>query len=520
LLVLEEREKDMEKNVETEVKLLFGKKELKELLELSMVVKKIRKGSHATLKLVNTYYDTKDLILRQAGIAYRIRQTGKNFEQTIKMSKKAAGGLTSRGEYTVPASGWHPDLSAFAGTGLPVDVEGLLGGARVEKLFSVRVKREIRLLQITPATLVEMAIDQGHVLAGKRKDTINEVELELKEGSVGDLLSYIGQLAQHVPFFTESRSKYVRGLVLLGKLDPGAGAWTPFGPDGKNSYAGAVKGQIYQYGTRVLEEQNAFREESIETEADRIFLPSFTAILQNLVWVHTLLDGAYGMEMNLEGVLAPLRKLQHLKEAKALWKKLYGVVGRETWGPDKLTPLFQKAVVETGRKIRAQVQSGAYTATIFTLYGAMEKGTWNAGDYLRYDQMLRLCADRLLDELHTRLGESGQSRSPKRQHTVTLLQQLAAITGQTKVDGIAKDSRKKLERLAAGVEGSENRVAVLQVLSTRFTKIKDVTEARQAGLFYGWLLSDLQARYRKDDKTIRKWASSIKFPNHSDKENK
>jgi hypothetical protein len=101
-----------------------------------------------------------------------------------------------------------------------------------------------------------------------------------------------------------------------------------------------------------------------------------------------------------------------------------------------------------------------------------------------------------------------------------LLQQLAAITGQTKVDGIAKDSRKKLESLAAGLEDSENRVAVLQVLSTRFTKIKDVTEARQAGLFYGWLLSDLQARYRKDDKTIRKWASSIKFPNHSDKENK
>ena len=43
----------MEKNVETEVKLLVGKKELKELLELPLVAKRVRKGSHETLKLVN-----------------------------------------------------------------------------------------------------------------------------------------------------------------------------------------------------------------------------------------------------------------------------------------------------------------------------------------------------------------------------------------------------------------------------------------------------------------------------------
>ena len=148
----------MEKNVETEVKLLVGKKELKELLELPLVAKRVRKGSHETLKLVNAYYDTKDLLLRQAGIAYRIRQTGNAFEQTVKMSKKAAGGLTSRGEYTVPAQGWRPDWTAFAGAGLPLDVEGLLGGALVEKLFSVRVKRDVRLLQVTADTVVELSL--------------------------------------------------------------------------------------------------------------------------------------------------------------------------------------------------------------------------------------------------------------------------------------------------------------------------------------------------------------------------
>lgn len=42
-------------------------------------------------------------------------------------------------------------------------------------------------------------------------------------------------------------------------------------------------------------------------------------------------------------------------------------------GRRKLTPLFEKAIAETGRKIRAQVKDGVYTATLFTLYGAMEK---------------------------------------------------------------------------------------------------------------------------------------------------
>lgn len=510
----------MEKNVETEVKLLVGKKELKELLELPLVAKRVRKGSHETLKLVNAYYDTKDLLLRQAGIAYRIRQTGNAFEQTVKMSKKAAGGLTSRGEYTVPAQGWRPDWTAFAGAGLPLDVEGLLGGALVEKLFSVRVKRDVRLLQVTADTVVEMDIDQGCVLAGKRKDTIGEVELELKEGKVEDLLAYIGQLAQHVPLYTESRSKYARGLALLGKVDPGAGAGVPFGPDGKQSYAGAVKGQIYQHGTRILEEQNAFREESIETEADRIFLPSFTAIRQDLLRVHSFLDGAYGMELNLEGVLSPLRRLRCLKDAKALWKKLYGVVGSEAWGGDKLTPLFEKAIAETGRKIRAQVKDGVYTATLFTLYGAMEKSTWNAGDYLQYEQMLRLGAGRLLEEIHTRLGEEGPLKDSQGRRVGDLLRQLAEISAQTKVDGLDKDSRKKLESLAAGWAELDACAAVLQILSARFSKAKEGTVARQAGLFYGWLLADLQARYRKTGKGIRKWAGGVKFPEHADKDGK
>ncbi|MER2139844.1 MAG: CYTH domain-containing protein, partial [Succiniclasticum sp.] len=180
----------MEKNTETEIKLLIAKKDVKALVASPLVAKKTKKGSHKTVKLVNIYFDTRDLLLRQAGIAYRVRQNGKKYEATVKLGKTAAGGLSARQEYNVPVKNAKPNLSVFDDSGLPVDFAALLGTAQIEKLFTVRVKRELRLLQITKDTLVEMAIDQGFISAGGKKETIDEVELEIKEGSLGDLLEY------------------------------------------------------------------------------------------------------------------------------------------------------------------------------------------------------------------------------------------------------------------------------------------------------------------------------------------
>ena len=70
----------MEKNTETEIKLIIAKKDVKALVASPLVAKKTKKGSHKTVKLVNIYFDTRDLLLHQAGIAYRVRQNGKKYE--------------------------------------------------------------------------------------------------------------------------------------------------------------------------------------------------------------------------------------------------------------------------------------------------------------------------------------------------------------------------------------------------------------------------------------------------------
>ena len=165
----------MEKNTETEIKLIIAKKDVKALVASPLVAKKTKKGSHKTVKLVNIYFDTRDLLLHQAGIAYRVRQNGKKYEATVKLGRAEAGGLSARQEYNVAVKNAKPNLSVFDESGLQVDFADILGTAQIEKLFTVRVKREIRLLQITKETVVEMAIDQGFISAGGKKETIDEV---------------------------------------------------------------------------------------------------------------------------------------------------------------------------------------------------------------------------------------------------------------------------------------------------------------------------------------------------------
>jgi len=85
----------------------------------------------------------------------------------------------------------------------------------VEQLFKVSVERTTYLLDLEGA-VAELALDNGRITAGRQKDVINEVEIELLEGNKNALLEFAANLAAAVPIFVEKRSKYVRGLALRG----------------------------------------------------------------------------------------------------------------------------------------------------------------------------------------------------------------------------------------------------------------------------------------------------------------
>ena len=527
----------MEKNVETEIKLLIAKKDVKTLTASSLVAKKTKKGSHKTVKLVNIYFDTRDLLLRQAGIAYRVRQNGKKYEATVKMSRTDAGGLSARQEYNVPVKNAKPDLSVFADSGLQVDFDAILGTAQIEKLFTVRVKRELRLLQVTKETLVEMAIDQGFISAGGKKETIDEVELELKEGSLADLLEYTARIAAMAPVFTESRSKYARGLALLDKLEP-EGARPLQEIDWDNDYCEEYKKQFYQYGTVIMEEQNVFADcGRLQTEADRIFLPYFERMQEALYWLQPVMDGSAGMQANLQGALRPLYRLRDTKALLKRWKSLFKLADGRL-GADKVTRLLENRMEDLGDEIQLQVNRGVYSGIVFSLWAAMESAGWKGGEYLQAAQLLQVRVKDILEKIEDAMKRETETEAEKvgammadnlvpekkgrklrlrepGHVIVTLLAKefyyLVTANEISKLSDLSKESRKKLEKLGEALRELFAVNSLGQSVPAEVLKSNTVLAARQSGYLLGDLAAEQLTARKAVDKTFAKWVKTVKM---------
>src|SRR5690606_35359229 len=63
--------------------------------------------------------------------------------------------------------------------------------------------------------VIEAALDLGHVVAGKQKEAICELELELREGDPAALLELAAELAASLPLMPCDISKAERGYRLL-----------------------------------------------------------------------------------------------------------------------------------------------------------------------------------------------------------------------------------------------------------------------------------------------------------------
>ena len=523
----------MEKNTETEIKLLLSEKDRKTLLSSPLVTGKTQKGSHKTLKLVNAYYDTRDLLLQRSGLAYRIRQTGRKMEATIKVARREAGGLTARSEYNVPAKSWKPDFSGFAGTGLDPDPESLLGTAQAEKLFSVRIKRDVRLLQVTKETLVEMAVDEGFVSAGGKKERIREIELELKEGTLGDLLAYAAKIAALVPVFSESRSKYARGMALLGKL-PGGLQKPLLKAEGEADYSTEAKALLYRSGAGILAEQNVFGDSKLQTEADRIFLPYWEIMAHTLYWVRPALSAAAGMETNLRGVLLPLRGLRAAKALLARWRALYK--SREEWlGGDKLARFLEQDIKARGEDIREKIAGGSYSAVIFSLWAAMEQSAWKAGEYLQVRQLLQVRTQAILDRVKAMVTEARKTRLKKlgilcrpdqavpaakeigTQEACRLALELEEdltylLDPETglKAAALGKDSRRRLEKLGGAFASWQEIRALRQAIPEAAWGVRSAAGNRQIGFLSGILAAEQAAAEKALGKAFLRWMKTLK----------
>lgn len=181
---------------------------------LAALTTEIGAASAQRTKLLAHYFDTEDSGLAARRIALRLRKEGRRWVQTVKAEGE---GPLLRLEHNVavklPAGAApQPDparhLGSPAGDALAAALADL-PQALVERYRTDIVRRTLLLSE--PAGEVELALDEGRVVAGERSAAVHELELELKSGEPAALIAPALRFAAGFGLWLSTVSKAERG---------------------------------------------------------------------------------------------------------------------------------------------------------------------------------------------------------------------------------------------------------------------------------------------------------------------
>lgn len=201
---------------ETELKLRASRETLTALREHPLL-KKRNKSGWQTRELLNQYFDTPERELSAARVALRLRRDGDAVIQTLKCRGQSVAGLSERSEFEWPLEKAKLDLKKLDASCWPEQLAEL-DKKTIKPLFTTDFTREFAEISWgrgKAKVVIEAALDQGFVIAGKRKEEICELELELREGSAEALLELAAELAASLPLMPCDISKAERGYRLL-----------------------------------------------------------------------------------------------------------------------------------------------------------------------------------------------------------------------------------------------------------------------------------------------------------------
>ncbi|MGL5207025.1 MAG: inorganic triphosphatase [Acidaminococcaceae bacterium] len=502
----------MDNTTEMEIKLSVSKESLKKLLDSSLLKAAMVPDSLQEKELENYYYDTASYKLFHEGIAYRIRKSEDGYVATIKTDDASQGGFSERKEYNVPIKEATPTLEGFAELGLTNNLEKLLVKENLQILFKVLVKRQIRLLQITSDTLIEMAIDKGNIIAGGKKEKIEEVEFEIVKGNKSDLFEFVAALAVEIPLFIEPRSKFKRGIDLLAddvdhadveekgvKIDRNGNAEVQF------------KKLIYYDIAVILEAQNALRDATALEDADRILLNRAKRLRAVINFIKPLIelhdyDDYHKM---LAEIIDPLQQLYVLKRFMRQWDKVYKKTGTILKN-NVLTERLRERRLEIMQTIKEQIESGLYARGMFRMLAWIEISHWQGTEFVQMEQF-SLCRFRdwhkklLAFKFTNEMLEEENAREMRKIIEVMVLVRRSIKIGALDKQTFAymKDLYRKLKILNFDIYGHKDILAFLQGSNSRVLY-------RDAGLLIGWRLSEMPGAWREVQKSWAQLLAALK----------
>ncbi|MBZ9612361.1 CYTH domain-containing protein [Rheinheimera maricola] len=186
-----------------------------ELVQLQKILPQVGQIVHsAQHSLLNAYFDTGDNWFRRHDMGLRTRQKQGQFEQTIKLAGQQHGAMQMRPEYNVACAGVVPDLAAFPAEIWPPASDIATLQLQLTELFRTDFIRQSWLLRLADNTEIEVAYDQGEIIAAGKRQPIAELELELLSGQAEQLFTLAGNLVTELPLRTGWQSKAARGYAL------------------------------------------------------------------------------------------------------------------------------------------------------------------------------------------------------------------------------------------------------------------------------------------------------------------
>ena len=172
-------------------------------------------------RLLNTYFDTSALDLKQRRMAVRERLAGERWLLTVKAAGKSENGLSRRQEWEAPTTPGALDFSGLVDdTELAASLMALR--SQLNPLFRTDFERHSWLLTHADAN-IEVALDQGHISVPGTAlcEVILELELELLSGPEAALHALADALRQTpsgaIALTPSDASKAQRGLALFAQ---------------------------------------------------------------------------------------------------------------------------------------------------------------------------------------------------------------------------------------------------------------------------------------------------------------
>lgn len=275
--------------------------------------------------LVSTYFDTPGLALRNRKVALRIRRMGRALEQTLKAPKGMQGGLQSRTEWNAFVENDEPDLSLIDDPSLRKWLRKATKEDGLAAVFTTDIKRTTWQIVYNTSRL-EVALDEGQIIAGDRAVPISEVELELVDGAAADLIAFAQLLIEKYPLVLDRDSKAARGYALFAgtPVSPNKAKDPDLSPDMSvwDAFSASVKSGILQVMSNapvvmLRADPEGVHQARVGVRRIRAALSLFKSALdeerlsvarEDLRWLQQVLGPARDLDVFLEETVQPMMK--------------------------------------------------------------------------------------------------------------------------------------------------------------------------------------------------------------------